>query len=243
MAAEIGFLVSGIPGAVVLAVYSSNLPESGFLIPRTVPATAALFSEPNVDVPRTSVARSDSNSLQSHSCPRPIIRLGHKLDVAKRKISPFVGKFFERFSRIQAKIGMKKARLVNKLGIACLFPKILRPFRPTFEYLRCKLGLDDDGYMETPGCDPSACTNSELEDREITLDRGMPNLDFMRMEVAQMDDCFPDMQKVEYGARVNAKIVDDVPCEDPRYEELCRGLEEQDRIVMEDSCLSIGCVL
>ena len=135
---------------------------------------------------------------------------------------------------------MAKARIVNKLGIACLFPKILRPFRPTFEYFRCKLGLEDDGFMETPGCDDSTCNDSELEDREITQDRGLPNLDFMRMEVATMDDCFGDMQKVTYGARVDAKIVDDVPCEDPNYQDICKDLEQENKIVMEDSCSSFG---
>ena len=94
--------------------------------------------------------------------------------------------------------------------------------------------------METPGCDDSTCNDSELEDREITQDRGLPNLDFMRMEVATMDDCFGDMQKVTYGARVDAKIVDDVPCEDPNYQDICKDLEQENKIVMEDSCSSFG---
>ena len=240
-------MVSGISGAVVLAVFSSNLAETGFLIPRSVPATAALFSEPNLDIPRTTISRrqsSSSHSLEPHSCPRPIIRLGQKIDNAhknlERKTPPIIKKIFERFSTVQSKLAMTKARIVNKLGIACLFPKILRPFRPTFEYLRCKLGLEDDGFMETPGCDDSTCVDSELEDREITQDRGLPNLDFMRMEVATMDDCFADMQKVTYGARVDAKLVDDVPCEDPQYQDICKDLEEENKIVMEDSCLSFG---
>ena len=94
--------------------------------------------------------------------------------------------------------------------------------------------------METPGCDDSTCNDSELEDREITQDRGLPNLDFMRMEVATMADCFGDMQKVTYGARVDAKIVDDVPCEDPNYQDICKDLEQENKIVMEDSCSSFG---
>ena len=80
-------MVSGISGAVVLAVFSSNLAETGFSIPRTVPATAVLFSEPNLDIPRTTISRrqsSSSHSLEPHSCPRPIIRLGQKIDNAHK---------------------------------------------------------------------------------------------------------------------------------------------------------------
>ena len=47
VAGEVGGLVEGINGATVLSVFSSSLAGS-FLLPRIIPATAALFSEPNM---------------------------------------------------------------------------------------------------------------------------------------------------------------------------------------------------
>ena len=76
-----------------------------------------------------------------------------------------------------------------------------------------------------------------MEYRPITRDRGLPNLDFMiDGEVSTMDDCFSDMEKVVYGSRVRAKIVDDSSCDDPKYEEECQKLMLQNRIVMEENC-------
>ena len=73
--------------------------------------------------------------------------------------------------------------------------------------------------------------------KEITRDKGLPNLDFM-MEgrVNTMDDCFTDMDKVIYGARVKAKLVDDQPCDDPKYESICQEAIEQNRMILQDSC-------
>ena len=54
------------------------------------------------------------------------------------------------------------------------------------------------------------------------------------------DDCFDDMRKITYGARVLAKLVDDVSCDDPRYEGMCEELIAQDRVLNEENCQSIG---
>jgi hypothetical protein len=241
VAAEVSSLVAGIPGAIALAVFSSSIPGS-FSVPRSVPATAVLITEPSIVT--TSRQSGNSQTSQHHACPRPVINIGQKLKNAQTKVSPLL----ERFSKIigavgsiQSKLSEAKSRLFRKLGLACLFPKLTRPFQPIFTYTRCKLGLNDDGFMETPPCNASACINATIENRLITRDRGLPNPDIMMMgEVSTMDDCFTDMEKVEYGTRIHAKLVDDVDCEDPRYASICQSMMEQNRVLMEDQCQSEG---
>ena len=131
--------------------------------------------------------------------------------------------------------------VIRKLRLQCLLSKMIRPFEPVLKYSRCLLGLNDDEFIETPTCNSAACLDPTLEDRPITRDRGLPNLDFMiDGEVSTMDDCFPDMEKVVYGSRVRAKIVDDGSCDDPKYEEECQNLMLQNRIVMEENCGTPG---
>ena len=234
VAAELGLLVSGISGATVLAVFSSDLPGT-FIMPRTVPATAVLFAEPGAaTIPR----QSTQSASNSHSCGRPILSLRPKLNTATEILSPILNTV----SKVTKPISTFKSNAVQKLGLACLFPKLLRPFEPTFKYARCLLGLDDDdGFMETPSCNSDTCKEPTLEEREITQDLGLPNLDFMiRDEVSTMDDCFEDMAKVTYGSRILVKLVDDQSCDDPRYESICLEALEQERIIMEDNCRTIG---
>ena len=250
MLAEVTALTSGIAGAVVLSVYSTLLAESGYLIPRTVPATSVIFSEPDIQVPRTSISRqSTHHSSHEHTaCPRPIISLGSKIHRGTSTLSsklsqvPLLNHLYKRFTTVQSKIAMRKARAFEKLGISCVFPRIVRPFRPTFEYLRCKLGLEDDGYMEAAVCNSVECTDPTLEDRIITRDRGMPNLDFMRLEVSTMADCFGDLRQINYGSRVLAKIKDDESCEDPQNKQICEELESLNRTLTEEECFSPGYV-
>ena len=59
-------------------------------------------------------------------------------------------------------------------------------------------------------------------------------------EISTIDDCFSDMEKVVYGSRIRAKLVDDASCDDPKYEEECQNLMVNDRIVMEDDCETPG---
>ena len=131
--------------------------------------------------------------------------------------------------------------MYQKLGIECLFPKLLRPYEPMFEYFRCKFGLASDDFMGTPPCNTSACLNLETIETDITRDLGLPNLDFMiEDKVSTMDDCFGDMPKVMYGARVRANLVDDESCDDPRYKQICQELMETDRVLMEQNCENSG---
>ena len=93
--------------------------------------------------------------------------------------------------------------------------------------------------METPPCNAALCREPNIEDRVITRDRGVPNLDVMiEGQVSTMDDCFGDMRKVVYGTRVQAKLVDDESCENPRYQPLCQEEIYQNRILLEQNCLS-----
>ena len=235
--AEASSLVSGINGATVLSVYSSNLPGT-FLIPRTVPATAVAFTEPEL----TPISRQSEYSTSHHqSCGRPILSLGAKLNTAQTKVSPILNIV----SRITKPMSTLKSKIYQRVGLACLFPKLLRPYEPILKYVRCTLGLDDDGgYMEAPPCNYATCNETSLEEKVITRDRGFPDLEYMiRGQVSTMDDCFEDMRKVTYGSRVQAKLVDDQSCEDYQYHSICQEAMEQNLILLEEECQSPGYML
>ena len=235
-----GGLVAGINGAVVVAVFASELAGT-FVIPRTVPATAAIFTEPD-DALTSRISRESglSHSHRHQSCPRAVIPLGRKLNTVQKKISNSpLSIITNAISRLQLKTSGIKAKIYQKLRLSCLFPKLLRPFAPMFLYFRCKLGLEDDRFMETPPCNATVCREPSIEDRVITRDRGVPNLDVMiEGQVSTMDDCFDDMRKVVYGTRVQAKLVDDESCENPRYQPLCQEEIDQNRVLLEQNCLS-----
>ena len=82
--------------------------------------------------------------------------------------------------KVHTSIGRTKMRVATKLGIGCLVPKITRPYEPMFRYLRCKLGIKDDEYMEAAQCNTVRCEESISEEKIITNSRpttlGMVNL-------------------------------------------------------------------
>ena len=227
--------MGGIDGATVLSAFSSSLAGS-FLIPRTVLATAVLFAEPII----SATSRQSQNNLRHHSCPRPVIRVGETLKNVQNKISPFFevhSRITNRFSRIVSKISSIQSNILESLRLTCLFPKVVKPFMPILKYARCKLGLEEDGFMETPPCKAISCLESSIQDRPITRDLGIPNLDFMiEGRVSTLDDCFPDMEKITYGTRVIAKLVDDQSCDLPRYSSVCQDLLQRNRTVLSESC-------
>ena len=238
VAIEVALLTAGITGAVVISVFSSDIPGS-FVVPRTpgTAATATIFSEPDDSIPRTSISRqfSSGNSHHNQACPRPKLRLGAKINRIKEK--NLLQKISDRISNVRAKLAPLKMRLINKLGIGCLVPKIIRPFEPTFRYLRCKLGLDEDEYMEAMECNSVNC-DEPLEDKVITNDLNAP-LQMMDLDVQTMSDCFGDMREVIYGARVLVKIVQDESCDDPNNQDICQELFNEDRIIEEERCQAI----
>jgi len=243
VATDVALLTAGIAGAVVISVYSSDLAQTGFLIPRTVDATAALFTEPDDAIPNTSISRQSSYGgfPNNRACKRPIIRLGAKINAIenKKKQSPFIRKISKRFAKVQARIAPIKMRVVDKLGIGCLVPKLIHPFEPMFRYLRCKLGLDEDEYMEAAQCNEISCDES-LEEKVITNSRPAPMI-MMDLDVQTMSDCFGEMREVQYGARVLAKIVRDASCDDPQYEQICQELMNENRVIEEDGCRTRNC--
>ena len=112
--------------------------------------------------------------------------------------------------------------------------------------MACKLGLDseeENGFMKTTSCDQDTCQEPSIETRTITHDLGFPNMDHMiQGQTSTYDDCFPEMEKVTYGSRVLAKLVDDVNCDDPRYEAICQEQMLQNRVLFEEDCRSTGYV-
>ena len=60
----------------------------------------------------------------------------------------------------------------------------------------------------------------------------------MNVSVETIDDCFQDMQKLRYGARVLIKTTDDESCDDPRFSDTCQNLFEENKVIMEDTCVS-----
>ena len=117
--------------------------------------------------------------------------------------------------------------------------KAVTSFRAHFSLCSLYLGIKRRWVYGYPSLNSTACTDPRIEDKEITRDRGLPNLDFMMEGMATtMDDCFPDMDKVMYGSRIIAKLVDDVPCEDPEYNQMCKEEMEKNRVIEEDNCLT-----
>jgi hypothetical protein len=234
VSAEVALLTLGINGAIALAVFSSAIPGS-FLLPRAVPATATIFAEPDDAIPRTSISRQDSGSHDA-SCRRPIVRLGPVVNFVSSPLHQFMAKLTKPFERAQQRFSGVKMRIYDTLNVGCLFPRLIHPYEPILRYTRCKLGLDDDGFMEAAKCDEMRCERSEVEEKEITRDLGPVPMKMMNLRVESMSDCFEEMREIKYGARVLAKIVDDKSCSDPQYAQECEELMSQGRVVDEDQC-------
>ena len=237
--AEVSFLTIGIPGAVVISVFSSSLANTGFLVPRTVPATAVLFAEPSSLPSRRIGLSSKSPDLNFHHCNRPLIPLGQKIKTVEQKFSPILNKISGPLNIVQSKLTMLSSKVLSKLRLQCLVPKLFMKLQPFLSRISCKLGLNDDGFMEVPTCRSISCSKSETEEREIAHHLDAPILDVTNLRARTMDDCFPDMSKVTYGSRILAKIVDDQSCNDPRYTSFCDELFGQERIIMQETCDSI----
>ena len=226
----------------MLSVFSSNLPGT-FAVPRTVPATAILIADPPIPI----ISRQSEHSAENsghQSCKRPIFDVGGTLNTTNHRLSPFlnrISKITAAISNVQSKLGDLKSRAFQKLGIACLVPKLLRPFDPFIQLTKCAFGLNEDSFMEMPPCNVSACLHPNIQDKVITRDRGLPNLDFMVDDmVTTIDDCFEDMQKVTYSSRVIVKLVDDQPCDDPKYASICQEAMNENNVIFEDRCQSSG---
>ena len=159
--------MGGLNGGTVLSVFSSNIPGT-FAVPRTIPATGVLIAEPSILLTSRQSSFSQNDNQHHRSCPRPVINIGQKLNTAESKLLPFLSRFSKVISLItnfQTKISDLQSRAFQKLRISCLLPKLLRPFEPVMKHIKCKLGLDEDGFMETPTCNATACMNPIITDR------------------------------------------------------------------------------
>ena len=233
--ADVSLLTAGLNGAVVLSVYTTALAESGFLLPRTVDSTAVVFTEPDATIPRTSISRQDPGSglHNDPSCNRPIISLAPKINTITAH--PLVKEVMNGVEKVQKRMSTVKMTIYDKLRIGCLFPRMIRPFEPILKYAQCKLGLDEDEFMEAAQCNAMKC-NASIEEKTITHDIGPAPMTMMNLEVQTMSDCFGEMNQVTYGARVLAKIVNDQSCDDPEYEDICKELMNEGRIGEQEKC-------
>ena len=98
-----------------------------------------------------------------------------------------------------------KSNLYRKLGLSCLFPKLLRPVQPAIESFRYSLGLGTfearKGFIDSAPCSCNMCKNPSLENEPVSRDLGLPNTDYPTYEkvVTTTDQCFQDTEKVTYG--------------------------------------------
>ena len=233
--ADVSLLTAGLNGAVVLSVYTTALAESGFLIPRTVDSTAVVFTEPDTEIPRTSISRQHpgSDSHNDPSCNRPIISLAPKVNTITTH--PLVKEVMKGVEKVQKRMATVKMTIYDKLRIGCLFPRMIRPFESILNYAQCKLGLNEDEFMEAATCNAMKC-NASMEEKTITHDIGPAPMKQMNLEVQTMSDCFGEMHQVTYGARVLAKIVNDQSCDDPQYHDICKEVMNEGRIVEQERC-------
>ena len=228
-------LSQGLSGVTILSVFSSALPGT-FVIPRTVKATAILFQE---SITLFGAKQYSYSKKKKKSCSKTIVHLGK----AKRRITPVLNKL----TIVTKPISTLKSKLYQKLGLSCLFPKFLRPYQPVIQRLLCKVGLDEDdnqGFIEIENSECNSekmCTEQSLEEKVITRSHGfLSSYSSSQNQVETYDDCFQDEEKITYGSRVIAKLVNDSSCDDPRYRGICQELSIQNLIVFEDECQSTG---
>ena len=258
MVADVSSLVIGLTGAVIVSVYSTEfIANSGFMVPRTIPSTAVIFSEPNNNMQETSSSRKSVPNVVHKTCSRPLFQQGTIVKTSnsfkKRLLHQMVKKLvpsplkapaktaIRRWSNLLSKISTRssfiKAKAWEQAGLACLFPKLRRPFNPIFQNIRCWLGLFEDEFMEVPLYNQISCSESKIEEKEITMEKQIPHLKIINLQVRKKDDCFPDKPKVMFGARILIKLMDDLPCNDPKFESSCQELFEQNQVIFMEDCI------
>ena len=182
---------------------------------------------------------SKSPQQSSHHCKRPLIPLGRKIKTVEQKFSPITNKISRPLNAVQSRLTMLISKVLSKLRLQCLVPKLFMKLQPLMSRISCKLGLNDDGFMEVPSCNSTLCSKFETEEREISRHLDAPILDVVDLSVRTFDECSRDMSKVTYGSRILAKLVDDQSCNDPRFTSFCDELFGQKRIIMQETCESI----
>ena len=239
VADEVSSLVAGINGVTTISVFSSKLPHT-FSVARAIQATATLIQEPHIQ--KFSRQSEDNRAHIQSFCIKPIIDIGSKLDATNNKLIPIVNWFLDLFpfiTRVFDKASNVISKIIKQLGLACIFPKLSRPFDPFIKHVKCSLGLNKKEILEVQPCSDNLCSNTIIYDKKITRDRQLSNLDFWVKDTGiRVDECFQKMETETYGARVIVKLVDDQPCDDPRFESLCREMISRGRVIFESYCKS-----
>ena len=198
-----------------------------FAIPRIAPATAFVMKESDTPISRrTTKANSNDNSCQATKASKGAIL---------KKIS-------EIGSPIFSPLSAAKSKILRRLGWECYGPRFLKPFEPLIERLTCKLGLTDDRFMPTPPCNLKKCVKPLLQESSISRDMGFANPeDSLPKGTAYSNaECFNDIEPVRFGLRVITTLMNDAPCEDPRYQKMCQEALLQNRMILEDDCRTPG---
>lgn len=242
----------------MVSVYSTEfVANSGFMVRRIIPSTAVIFSEPNSNIQETSTSRQSVYNAVHKSCSRPVFQQGTIVktsnsfkkwllhQMVKKLVPPplkapaktAIRRWSNLLSTISTRSSFIKAKAWEQASLACLFPKLRRPFNPIFQQIRCWLGLFEDKFMEVPLYNQISCSESKIEDKEITMERQIPDLKIINLRVRTNDDCFPDKPKAMFGARILIKLVDDLPCTDPRFESSCQELFEQNQVIFTEDCV------
>ena len=246
----------GLTGAVIVSVYSTELPvNSGFVVQRTIPATAVIFSERNINIPE-STSRQSVSSVVDDSCNRPIFKQGQQVKssvkfekwlmhqtvkniappLLKSPAETAIRRWSTLLSSVSKRSSLMRAKAWQKAGLACLFPKLFHPFNPIFQQIRCKIGLKEDEFMEVPSYNTISCSESNIEEKRITMEKEISDLKTVNFQVRTKNDCFPDEAKVMFVARILVKLVDDLPCNDPNFESKCQELFEQKQAIFVEHC-------
>ena len=239
VADEVSSLIAGINGVTTISVSSSKIPHT-FSVARAIPATATLIQEPHIQ--KLSRQSKDKRTHNQSSCLQPIIDIGSKLDATNNKLIAIVNWFLDLFpfiTRVFDKVSNLISKIIKKLGLACIFPKLSRPFDPFIKHVKCSLGLNKKKIIEAQPCSANLCSNPIMYDKKIPRDRQFPNLYFWVKDTgSRVDECFEKMETETYGARVIVKLVDDQPCDDPRFESLCREIISRGHVIFESDCKS-----
>ena len=127
MFADVSVLTVGIDGAVVLSVFSTALEVSGFLVERSLPATAVIFTEPEIPAPQRRQESPKTPQSTQESCPRPKIPIGKAITKVHEGFSPILNKIPEPIKKIHSNVGMLKTKMLDFLGLQCLFPRLIQP--------------------------------------------------------------------------------------------------------------------
>ena len=225
IASTVGFLSTGVSDGLLLSVFSSDMNDT-FVIPRMTSAPLTAFIVKESESPNSRRRQSNDASQECQNKKGTILK--SIAEITKPIFSP---------------ISALKTKVIRGLGAECHGPRVLRPFESLIEKLRCELGLTDDRFMPTPPCDYNKCVKPALQESKISRDMGFSNPEDLLTGANSRGDCFadePEFEPITFGVRIQATILNDVDCEDYRYQKMCQEALLQNRMIVEQDCKSAG---